>query len=186
MGYKREGNVAFLQTQGSEKGFSVHVIDLLLNDQSIISSTSIRTALLDGNIEQANTWLGRPYSLAGSVIHGDKRGRKIGFPTANIGIWSEQVIPANGVYAGWAVLDGERLMAVTNVGVRPTFEGDNITVEAYLLDFDREIYGSQLAVSFETRLRAEQRFNGLEALVAQIQKDVETARHWLQAHSPAP
>ena len=179
MGYKREGNVAFLQKQGDEKDFTLHVIGLIPDEERVISSTNIRTALQTGDVAQARDWLGRAYTTKGEVVHGEKRGRKIGFPTANVDVWNEQVIPANGVYAGWAYLNGERFMAVTNVGVRPTFAGDDVTVEAHLLDFERDIYGEQLEVTFETRLRAEQRFDGIEALVAQINRDVEAGREYL-------
>ncbi len=179
MGYKREGNVPFLTQQGSDKGFSLHVIDLVANGGEAISSTHIREALEAGNVEQAREWLGRGYEVVGEVVKGEQRGRKIGFPTANVGVWEEQVIPANGVYAGWATLGDERFMAMTNVGVRPTFEGQGVTVEAYLLDFDRDIYGQQLALSFEKRLREEKKFNGIQELIAQIQADVEAGRGYL-------
>ena len=179
MGYKREGNVDFLREQGENKGFSLEVVDLVSNGDEVVSSTSIREALEAGNVEQAQSWLGHPYALAGEVVHGEQRGRKIGFPTANIDVWAEQVIPGNGVYAGWATLGSERFMAVTNVGVRPTFSGQGITVESHLLDFNRDIYGQQLAVTFESRLRPEHRFSGIDALVAQIGLDVNAARDYL-------
>ncbi len=179
MGYKREGNVPFLMQQGTEKGFSLHVIDLVHNEGGVITSTKIREALQAGEVEQANEWLGRSYEVVGEVIQGEQRGRKIGFPTANINVWEEQVIPANGVYAGWATLGGERFMAVTNVGVRPTFAGQGVTVEAHLLDFDRDIYGQQLAFSFDKRLRDEMKFAGIDALIAQIRADVEAGRAYL-------
>jgi riboflavin kinase / FMN adenylyltransferase len=181
LGYKREGNVEFLRKDGEQKGFSVHVMDLVQSgeDHTAISSTAIRQALQQGDVEKAREWLGRAYTVAGPVVRGDQRGRTIGFPTANIDMWAEQVIPANGIYAGWATLGSERFMAMTNVGVRPTFNGQNITVEAYLLDFDRDIYGQKLALSFEKRLRPEERFNGVDALVAQIKKDVEAGREYL-------
>lgn len=179
LGYQREGNVAFLTEQGARKGFEVKVIDLVLLDGEVISSTAIRQALQAGNVEQARDWLGRGYSVTGEVIHGQKRGRTIGIPTANVSVWSEKVIPANGVYAGWAYLGDERFMAMTNIGTRPTFDGEGVTVEAYLLDFDRDIYGQQLTVTFETRLRPEQRFSGIDALIAQIHADVEAGRAFL-------
>jgi riboflavin kinase / FMN adenylyltransferase len=182
MGYKREGNVPFLKEQGTQKNFSVHEIDLIQNGgHAAISSTAIRSALQDGQIEQANDWLGRAYAVSGEVIHGEKRGRQLGFPTANMDVWSEQVIPANGVYAGWARLGDERFMAATNVGVRPQFNGSNITVEPYLLDFDRDIYGQQLEITFETRLRPEGKFASLDALIDQIGRDVEDTRAFLEA-----
>ena len=116
----------------------------------------------------------------GEVVHGEKRGRQIGYPTANTAVWDEQVLPANGIYAGWARLGNERFMAMTNVGVRPTFDGKNITVEPYLLDFDRDIYGQQLEVSFEKRLRPEAKFDNLQDLIDQIGRDVEEGRAYLE------
>lgn len=179
MGYQREGNVDFLKVQGTEKGFAVQEIDLLLNDGSAISSTAIREALQVGDVDRVRDWLGRGYTVIGEVVHGEKRGRQIGFPTANVNIWEEQVIPANGVYAGWATLGNERFMAVTNVGVRPTFAGQGVTVEAHLLDFNRDIYGQQLSVSFETHLRPEKRFSGIDELIAQIKADSDAGRTYL-------
>lgn len=180
MGYKREGNVPFLQGQGEQKGFSVHEIDLIQNGDTAISSTAIRAALEGGQVEQARKWLGRAYSVAGEVIHGEKRGRLLGFPTANMAVWDEQVIPANGIYASWARLGSETFMAATNVGVRPHFDGTVMTVEPYLLDFDREIYGEVLEITFETRLRPEGKFDSLQALIDQIQRDVDATRAFLE------
>lgn len=177
LGYQREGNVEFLRKQGEEKGYRLHVVDLVAN----ISSTAIRQALLDSDMEQVSEWLGRGYSVVGEVVQGEQRGRKIGFPTANVDVWSEQIIPANGVYAGWATLGDEQFMAVTNIGVRPTFAGQSITVEAHLLDFDRDIYGQQLEVSFEKCLRPEKKFNGIQELIAQIALDAQAARDYLIA-----
>lgn len=182
LGYQREGNVDFLKAQGVEKGFSVRVIDLLPAEQDgIISSTTIREALLAGDVEKARGLLGRSYALTGEVVHGDHRGRELGFPTANVHVWDEQVIPANGIYATWTYLDGERHMAATSVGVRPHFDGEDVRVEAYLLDFDRDIYGKQLTVRFEKYLRPEMKFDGLEGLIAQINADVQTTREYLSA-----
>lgn len=181
MGYEREGNVPFLYQQGQQKGFSVHEIDLIMNHGGKISSSAIREAVQNGDLEQAKAWLGRPYSVSGEVVHGEKRGRQIGFPTANTAVWDEQVLPANGIYAGWARLGDERFMAMTNVGVRPHFEGKNVTVEPYLLDFDRDIYGEQLEVFFEKRLRPEAKFDSLQALIDQIGRDVKEGRAYLEA-----
>jgi len=186
LGYKREGNFAFLSAQGQEKGFEVRQIDLLAssdNPTTAISSSAIRQALREGNVELAATWLGRPYSVEGPVIHGDHRSRTIGFPTANIQPWDEQVLPANGVYACWATLDEERFMAMTNVGERPTFGGTDVRIEPYILDFDRDIYGQKLGVEFVTRLRGEQKFSGLDALVQQIRADVARGRELLAAQA---
>jgi riboflavin kinase/FMN adenylyltransferase len=184
MGYKREGDVPFLRQQGLQKHFTVHEVDLIANGDKTISSTRIRTALQEGNVEQAAQWLGRSYAVSGEVVHGEKRGRQIGFPTANIQSWDEQVLPANGIYASWARLGNERFMAATNVGVRPHFAGGaDITVEPYLLDFDRDIYGQQLEVTFETRLRPEGKFNSLQELIDQINRDVDQTRAYLQAQA---
>jgi riboflavin kinase/FMN adenylyltransferase len=180
MGYKREGNVPFLKEQGAQKGFTVHEIDLMAAEGTAISSTAIRQALQEGHVEQAKAWLGRGYSVRGEVVHGEGRGRQIGYPTANMAVWKEQVIPANGVYAGWAYLNGERFMAATSVGLNPTFEGGKqVSVEPYLLDFDRDIYGQQLEITFETWLRPEEKFTSIEALIEQIGRDVEAGRQYL-------
>lgn len=184
LGYRREGDAAYLRQRGAAAGFELHVVDLLAGGgPEAIRSTAIRQALGDGDVEQARALLGRSYAVAGPVVQGDRRGHLIGFPTANIGVWEQQVIPANGVYAGWATLGADRLMAVTNVGVRPTFDGQAVTVEAYLLDFDATIYGQELALTFERRLRPEMKFSGIDALVAQIRADAEAGRAYLSDQS---
>ncbi len=179
LGYQREGDVTFLREQGVRHGFTVYETDLLFHGEHRVSSTAIRQALQVGDVETARIGLGRGYAVVGEVVRGEGRGRQIGFPTANVAVWEQQVIPANGVYAGWAWLGGERYSAVTNVGVRPTFNGSGVTVEAHLLDFQRDIYGQTLEVTFETRLRPEQRFSGIQALIAQIAADVEAGRRAL-------
>lgn len=178
LGYQREGNVAFLTDQGAQKGFNVEVVELLQAEDAnaVISSTMIRERLQAGDVEQAREWLGRGYSVTGQVIHGQARGRTIGFPTANVGVWDEQVLPANGVYAGWVRVGSEEFMAVTNVGVRPTFDGNTISVEAHILDFDRDIYGQEISISFEHRLRGEKKFAGIQELIAQIRTDADAGR----------
>lgn len=178
LGYRREGDVDFLRAQGEQKGFRLEVVDLVTNDGNgqIISSASVRAALEAGDIPTVTRHLGRPYRLAGEVVRGDGRGRTIGFPTANLDVWDEQVLPRKGVYAGWAHLDGETFMAVANVGNRPTFNGKLVTVEAHLLDFDRDIYGRTLALDVVAFLRPEMKFNGVDKLVAQIGRDVVEGR----------
>lgn len=184
LGYQREGNVEFLTQQGAQKGFTVTAIELIMNDNGnkVIRSSRIRDHIQQGKMEKVSDWLGRGYAVVGEVIHGEKRGRTIGFPTANVNVWSEQIIPANGVYAGWATLENETFKAVTNIGIRPTFEGDDVTVEAHLLDFDRDIYGKQLEITFETRLRPEKKFNGINELISQIKSDAQSARDYLEAN----
>lgn len=183
MGYKREGDVGFLRREGERKGFTVETVELLHSDDNgqIISSTAIREAIQRGAVEQANELLGRAYSLNGKVVPGDARGRQIGFPTANIAVWDQQVLPENGVYAGWVEIDGQSHKAVTNIGIRPTFAGTEVRLETHLLDFDRDIYEKEISISFVARLRGEQKFNGIDMLVAQIHKDVAAARQLLEA-----
>lgn len=182
LGYQREGNVPFLKAQGVAKGFAVRAVDLITSDENgqVISSNAIRAALTQGAVEQVARWLGRPYRVRGEVVHGDQRGQTIGFPTANMAVWEEQVLPLNGVYAGWVHLDDETHMAVANVGRRPTFDGRTVTVEAHLLDFDRDIYGKVIAFDFIAHLRPELRFSGANALVQQIKRDVVQGRAILE------
>jgi len=176
MGFQREGNVAFLREEGARKGFAVNAIPLVQTENSAITSTRIRDALMLGNVGEAQALLGRPYRITGEVIHGDARGRMIGFPTANIDVWESQVLPSHGVYAGYAAIDNQRFMAVTNIGVRPTFEGQTVRIEAHILDFAQEVYGENIAFEFVEKLRGEKKFNGLEELIAQIREDVALTR----------
>lgn len=178
LGYKREGDVAFLRAEGARKGFALEVVGLVTNDDNgdVISSSTIRAALAEGDMSVATRRLGRPYRLEGEVVHGDGRGRTIGFPTANLDVWDEQFLPRKGVYAGWAHLNGETFMAVANIGNRPTFNGGLVTVEAYLLDFDRDIYGEHLAFDVVAYLRPELKFDSVEALIAKIREDVIQGR----------
>jgi riboflavin kinase/FMN adenylyltransferase len=129
-----------------------------------------------GQISDLNGCLGRLYALSGIVTQGDQRGRTIGFPTANLAVWEELLLPANGVYATYAWVDGRRCLAATNVGVRPTVDGQRLTVEGYLLDFAEEIYGKEVRLEFISRIRPEMKFSGIEALKAQIAADVVAVR----------
>jgi riboflavin kinase / FMN adenylyltransferase len=181
LGYQREGNVAFLREQGEAKAFTVQAVDMIQAQDAdlTISSTLIRQTLREGKVAQVRDWLGRGYAIVGEVIHGKKRGRSLGYPTANLAVWDQQIIPMNGVYAGWAYLDDERFMAMTNVGISPTFMNQDISVEPYLLDFDRDIYGRKLTLTFEKFLRPEMKFDSLDDLIAQIGRDVENGRKYL-------
>lgn len=180
LGYKREGNVPFLRQMGLERGYTVETVDLWLSDGGqVVSSSRIRDALRSGDITRTNRWLGRNYRVAGEIVSGDQRGRTIGFPTANLAVWELKLLPANGVYACWAEVDGERHMAVTNIGVQPTFDGSAMKVETHLLDYREDLYGKQMTLEFVQRLRPEQRFDGVEALIAQIGRDVAASRQVL-------
>lgn len=181
MGYKREGNIAFLTDQGQQKGFTVKTVQLVTSDNNgdRISSATIRQSLIDGKLDRANDFLGRRFQVSGEVVHGEKRGRKIGFPTANVAVWDKQLLPRFGVYACYATLGDEQFKAVTNIGQRPTFAGEDVTVESHLLDFDRDIYGEILTLDFVANLRDEMKFDGIDTLVTQIQNDVEQGRKLL-------
>lgn len=182
LGFQREGDVDYLRARGEKRGFSVKAMELIraqASDQFIRSST-VRDHVRKGNMRAAKALLGRAYSLEGTVVAGQQRGRAIGVPTANLAVWSEQIIPANGVYAAWARLGSETFPAATNIGQRPTFAGDEVTIEAHLLDFDRDIYDKKLELSFVRRLRPERKFGGFEELVMQIQADIAATRRSLR------
>ncbi len=184
-GHNREGTVAWLKDYGGKHGFSVRVIEPVLLGGEIISSSRVRRALADGNVGEAANCLGRSFQLAGVVVEGSRRGRTIGIPTANLQIWGEQAYPARGVYACQARIGDEAVNAVANIGLRPTFETDaKPTLEAHLLDFDRDLYGQTLRLDFVAHLRPEQKFNGVEELVAQIKRDIEQARTILKPQIP--
>jgi len=187
-GYKAQGDVVALLTAGDHHGFDVEAVALRDLDGEPLSSSAIRSALDDGEVRFVTGALGRPYSLAGEVVAGDGRGRTIGIPTANVEVPPGRAVPANGVYAGHATAGDRRWRCVTNIGVRPTFDvGDTPTVEAHLLDVEGplDLYGMVLDVTFEHRLRGEQRFAGVDELVAQIRADVEAARRQLVASADA-
>ena len=177
LGYKREGNAAYLTELGQAGKFTVHEVhELLQISGEAVSSTRIREQLQAGDVAALRPLLDRPYQLSGIVIQGDQRGRTINFPTANLDVWDEIMIPANGVYATWATVGEERYAAATNIGVRPTVDGVNLRIEAHLLDFDEDIYGEVVTLDFLERVRSEKKFSGLEELKAQIAADVEQVR----------
>lgn len=182
LGKGREGNAARLTEIGSELGYSVEVVPAVSDESGVISSTEIRKLVSTGNIAEAANLLGHRYQVGGEVIHGAGRGKKINFPTANIDYPDQKVIPANGIYACWATLGEERFMGATNVGFNPTFSPERkvASVEAYLLDFDRDIYGEHLKLEFVARLRDELKFDSVEALVEQMHRDVKQTREILE------
>jgi riboflavin kinase/FMN adenylyltransferase len=182
LGRKREGNIARLRELGQSLGYAVHPFAPLQLQGGAVSSTRIRAALQAGDMEGIPTMLGRRFSVQGTIIEGDKRGRTIGFPTANLDIGEMHILPADGVYVCQAQLGDEQYGAVTNIGIRPTFGGLRRTVEAYLLDFTGDVYGEMLRVIFLHRLRGEQKFHSVAGLVAQIQHDTAAARAWLAAN----
>ena len=177
LGYRREGDIPFLRRQGEQKGFTVETFDELVSwNGQPVSSRRIRSALEAGDMDDVNGCLGRLYCVRGHVVKGDQRGRTLGFPTANLSLWDELLLPGNGVYATYAWVEGRRLAAATNVGVRPTVDGASLTVEAHLLDFEGDIYGEEVRLEFVRRIRPEMKFGGLDALKAQILDDVTEVR----------
>jgi len=182
LGKGREGNAARLSEIGRELGYTVEVVPAVGDESGVISSTEIRKLVSRGDLAEAALLLGHPYQIGGPVIHGDHRGRTIGFPTANLDYPLQKVLPSNGIYACWAWLGSERFAAAINVGVRPTVHDDQTVpnVEAYLLDFDREIYGQHLRLDFVARLRDELKFPSLDALIEQMHRDVAQARDILK------
>ena len=177
-GHQRHGDLTFLRTVAAECGAEVFAFEGVLWDGSRVSSSRVRHAIRDGHIELANQLLTRPFCLRGRVVHGEARGRTIGFPTANVAA-PGQVIPQNGIYAGIAGVNGVQYGAAVSIGTRPTFAGEDVRVEAYLLDFQGDIYDKPIDLEFIARLRDELRFADLPALIAQIQADVEQTRRVL-------
>ena len=183
MGHNREGDFDTLSAYGEELGFSVHPVSALELDGEVVSSSRIRRALGRGAVDEAEKLLGRPYSLMGTVSEGAGRGSSIGIPTANLEIWPKRVVPASGVYVCRAHVGGQDWPAVSNIGVRPTFEDKLLApvVESHLLDYHNdEVDGEKLRLSFVARLRDEQRFSSVDELLEQIQRDIEQARQILK------
>ena len=183
LGKGREGNAARLIEIGERLNYSVEVINAISDESGVISSTEIRKLVATGNVSEAAKLLGYNYSLSGPVIHGDGRGRRINIPTANIDFPKQKVIPSNGIYVCWAAIGTRdaKFMAATNIGFNPTFtpEKNTPSLEAYLLDFDGDIYGAEVKLEFVTRLRDELKFSSVESLLEQIHDDINKTREML-------
>lgn len=177
-GHNREGDVDLLARLGRDLGFRAEGVGEVDIDGQTISSTRIRRAILLGKIEDGNRMLGRPFEVLGRVVPGDARGKKLSFPTANLEVENE-LLPADGVYVTRLQLGERHVGSVTNIGVRPTFEGSGRVVETHVLDLHEDLYGRQVALSFLERLRGEMKFPSAEALVEQIRRDVARAREVL-------
>ena len=174
-GAKRAGDRAFLEKVGEDPGFHVEIVDLLKEGSEKFGSSAVREAIKAGDMAGAATMLGRPWSVAGRIAEGQKLGRTLGFPTANLTL-GEIIEPRHGVYATRARVDGKEYAAVSNFGRRPTVGSDAPLLETHLFDFDGDLYGKTLEVVFIDFIRDEQKFDGLDALKAQIAKDCEQAR----------
>ncbi len=177
-GHKRGGNVALLKTLGTELKFTVHGMAAVSLDGKTVSSTRIRESIRYGDLDAAGQMLGRPYSLAGKIIRGDQLGHQLGFPTANLDV-TGLLLPPHGVYTVHALVEGKAHRAVVNIGSRPTVQNPTpqTRVEAHLLDFKGDLYGEEMELVFAEKLRDEKKFPSLDALKAQIARDIEEARH---------
>jgi riboflavin kinase/FMN adenylyltransferase len=177
-GHKAQGTPKYLSEVGPKYGFGVTIVKLQEDRGSIISSTRIRNLIIDGQIERANELLTRLFYLKGPVVHGEKRGRQIGYPTANLGLNALATIPADGVYAGWLTVGKDRWPAAISIGTNPTFPGvRGRQVEAYAIDqVDLHLYDQDATVEFGYRLRDTLKFDGLDALLKQMKKDCDQAR----------
>lgn len=176
-GRDREGGFDYIKAHQHEYGFEVEEIPRQDVDAVGVSSSKIRAALNEGNVRTANQFLGRPYTLTGTIVKGRQLGRTIGFPTANMQVDdAAKLVPANGVYAVSVEYGGQTLGGMLNIGFRPTVAGTHQTIETYIFDFDKDIYGEHMTLRFREFLRPEQKFEGLPALVAQLKRDEEAAR----------
>ncbi len=176
LGRGREGTVTVLAELGRAMGYELEVLEALTEGELVVSSTAIRSALAKGEMRRVTERLGRPFSLRGPVIEGARRGKSIGFPTANIAVGADRALPPYGVYVTWAYLGEARYKSVTNIGRRPTFDKGERTIEVHLLDYPGgDFYGHDLRIELLDRLRPEKRFASAEELRTQIQRDVAAA-----------
>jgi riboflavin kinase/FMN adenylyltransferase len=173
LGHNREGNAETLRALGMEMGFSVTVVAPKTVEGEVASSTVIRQALAEGNMEKVTRLLGRPFSLKGTVTRGEHRGTGLGFPTVNLKVDAKMAVPPDGVYATRAYIEGQEYQAMTNIGVRPTF-GDNNerTIESFILNYNQDVYGKEVKIELIQRLRGEKSFDSIEELKQQIADDV--------------
>lgn len=178
-GAKAKGNPRMLVRVGEDYGFQAEIGQAVQLDGKMVSSTRIRGLIESGNLEKTNEYLGRFFSFGGRVVHGDHRGRKLGFPTANLAIGDRRAMLPNGAYAVKVLLNGRIYKGIANIGDNPTFEGCNRRLEVNILDFAKNIYDCPLTVQFVAKLREQKKFSGVEALVKQLHADEEKARRIL-------
>lgn len=175
-GKDRSGDVESLERLAPRLGIRVDTIGLVEEEGAPVSSSRVRLLIEEGEVAEAASFLDRWYAVTAEVVHGDKRGRQIGYPTANMRLPSRKVVPATGVYACFASVGEDRLDTAVNVGIRPTFGGGELLIEAHVLDFDDDLYGSEMTIEFVDYLRPELKFDGVDALVEAMGDDVAMAR----------
>jgi riboflavin kinase/FMN adenylyltransferase len=183
LGKNRLGDTEFLTKLGVKQGFTVTVVPHIKSNSETVSSTAIRLAMADGDMEKITRLLGHPFSLRGQVTPGDHRGTELGSPTANFKIDPNQALPPDGVYATWAYVNGSRYQAMTNIGMRPTFGKNERNIETLILNFNKELYGKDLRIEIIARLRDEQKFSSPEELKRQIAADVKRGIEILNSQS---
>ena len=180
LGHHREGTPEVLKKLGEKLGFSVAVVEPFTLDSHVVNSTAIRTALAQGDVQMAASLLGRPFTLEGTVVRGDQRGGSIlNYPTANVQADYGMMVPGDGIYATWAHFGGQRHKAATSIGVRPTFGSNERTVEAFVLDYQGDLYNKSMRLEFVRYLRTEVAFESVEKLKEQMDRDVEQVRQVL-------
>ena len=184
IGHKREGDVKSLTALGADMGFSLKVVELLADEDQAVRSTTIRNALAQGDVTRVAAWLGRTFSVTGVVVKGLGRGRTLGFPTANLQVPPRLGIPGDGIYATWAHLGEKPFMAATSIGTRPTFDEGERSLEAFILDFEGDVYEHKIRLEFVQRLRAEEKYETVEALQQQVDRDVTQTRAILRSSPP--
>lgn len=185
MGRKREGTIERLSELGDEMGFTLNVVDGLRDTEGeTVRSTTIRAALAEGDVERVADLLGRRFTLTGPVVSGEGRGGKLGIPTANIAPPGGMAVPDDGIYAAYAHLDDHVMKAAVSIGTNPTFDGHDRTIEPFILDFDDNLYGKTLRLEFVQRLRDQIKFDSVEALLDQIDRDVADTREILESAPP--
>jgi riboflavin kinase/FMN adenylyltransferase len=182
-GRGRSGNVDVLRQLGEEFGYELRVLERIGDDDQDFSSSRIRARLSAGDVKQAVELLGRPYLLRGTVVQGQRRGRELGFPTANLALSGKLLVPENGIYAAFSRTSHDETLvpSMVYVGTNPTFDEHARVVEVNLIDFDRDLYGSELAVLFVDRVRGDQRFDGVDQLIAQMHQDQDATMTCLRA-----
>ena len=179
LGRGRKGDLPFLRRMGADSGFTVDLVEPLFDLGNRIDSTSIRSALSSGDVEAAAQLLGRPFELTGTVVRGHGRGTPLGFPTANLDVDEGYAVPASGIYAAWGRTvgpDGREMMCAVCIGTNPTFGGGQRTIEAFVLDFDGDLYGERFTLDFVRRLRDEERYETVGELTEQVRRDVDMTR----------
>jgi len=183
LGRNRAGTIGVMREIGERLGFRVEVAPLLAEADEKVGSSAIRQALGAGDVERVGRLLGRPFSLRGPIVAGDRRGRALGFPTANIALGLDRALPAYGIFVTRAYVRESSHESCTSIGIRTTFDVEpRPVVETFILDFDEDIYGREMQIDLLRRLRGEERFASAEALIAQIHKDIENTREWFKAN----